>query len=308
MQQYLLLITASLFITAYPISMYAKTFKVIAEPPDSAIRVVSGSDQKEQKFRSPAVIAVNTVTDSARTGKNEILEVSKDSYKTATIPLHHINDGDTIRIKLEKIFRHQVESSPPGAGGSLDKRDLLRPAALLSRQKPENFLAERLTYRLLSPVVSSELAPRASIPSRELIFRDKAISLSLMVGETSFQMEIKNRSEHPMKIIWERAEYTDIHARRFRVMNSGIRHQDRNNPVPDQTIQPGKSVLEVITPVEHVFVSSETGNYEVKPLLNPENGGVHGLKGKTVNLFIPIEINRAITPYNFKIQIMSDWS
>ncbi len=269
MQQYLFIILASLFVTACPASMYAKTFTVIADPPDSIIRVISGPDHKEQKFSSPAVIAADVATESARASK-EILEVSKDRYKPVTIVLRHINEGDTIRVKLEKAFLHQ------------------------------------LTYRLLAPAISSELDSRKPIPSRNLIFRDKAISISVAIGETSFQVGLKNLSEHPLKILWERGGYSDIHTQRFRLMNSGVRYQDRNNPIPDQIVLPGESIQETITPIEHVFVSSKTGKYEVKPLFGQEEVSTSGLRGKTFNLFIPIEINRAITPYNFKIQIMSD--
>ncbi len=258
MKKYLVFFWICLFAAACSPSTVTKHFKVIADPPDSVIRVVLGSDQKEQKFSSPAVIAVDVATESARASR-EILEVSKDRYKPVTIALRHINEGDTIRIKLEKK------------------------------------LAYLLKYRLLAPA-----------PSEDLSFQDKMISISLIVGETSFQAGIKNLSDHPLKILWERSEYTDIHARRFRLMNSGVRYQDRNNPVPDQTVLPGKSIQEAITPIEHVSVSSKTGQYEVKPLLGQEGFSASDLKGKTVNLFIPIEINRAIIPYNLKIQIVDD--
>ncbi len=269
MPQYLFIFVLSLFISAYPISMHAKTFTVIADPPDSVIRAVSGPDQKEQQFSSPAVITVNVATESARTG-SELLEVSKDRYKPVTMALRHINDGDTVRVKLEKAFLPQ------------------------------------LTYRLLTPTTSSELGYRAPLPSGEVTFRDKVISISFAAGETSFRVGLKNLSDHPLKILWDRGEYTDIHARRFRLMNSGVRYQDRNNPVSDQIVLPGKSIQETVTPIEHVFVSSRTGKYEIKPLFGQEGVSASGLNGKTINLFIPIEINRMITPYNFKILILTD--
>jgi hypothetical protein len=61
------------------------------------------------------------------------------------------------------------------------------------------------------------------------------------------------------------------------------------------------SVQETITPISNVYVSSQTRGYEVKPLF-PRDAGP-GLKGKTFILFIPMEINRSITSYNFKIEI-----
>jgi hypothetical protein len=86
-------------------------------------------------------------------------------------------------------------------------------------------------------------------------------------------------------------------------MHSGIRHQDRNNPMLDQVVPSGGSVQEAITPVKHVYVSPQTGAYEIMPLFIRLGDDSAGLKGKVFNLFIPIEINRTIIPYNFKIEI-----
>ncbi len=256
MKKYFIIFWICLFASACSPSVVSKHFKVIADPPDSVIRVVFGPDQKEQKYSSPAAVTVDVPAEPTRSGR-EILEVSKDRYKPVTIALRHINEGDTIRVKLEKKLAYQLK------------------------------------YRLLAP-----------IPSDDLSFQDKTISMTLAVGEIAFQLGLKNLSEHPLKLLWERAEYTDIHARRFRLMHSGVRYQDRNNPVPDQVVLSGKALQDTITPIEHVFVSPKTGKYEVKALLGHEGAGVSGLKGKTVTLFIPIEINRAIIPYIFKIQIV----
>jgi len=252
MKKYLLVASIFLIVSGCE-SMIIKNFKVITDPPDAVIRVVSGIEQKEQRYTSPASITVEVSQAKAHAPK-AVVEVSKNRYKPVTIEIRQINDGDTIRIKLEEIIYY------------------------------------RMKYRLLRPVQSDEIK-----------LRDRAISISFSVNDKSFQMSLTNHSNYPLMIHWGQAEYMDIFERTHRLMPSGVHFEERNNPIPDQVILPGKSVLESLTPISNVYVSPQTKNYEVKPLFAHE-AGVE-LKGKTFNLFIPIEIDRAITPYNFKIEI-----
>lgn len=256
MKKYLIIALLCLLASGCTSAVITKNIKVIADPPDSDISVVSGVDLQKQKYRSPAAITVAVPKDPALASK-AMLEVSRDKYKLKTIPLRHINDGDTIRVKLEKIITYQLK------------------------------------YRLLVPAQSDEIK-----------FQDKAISISFTIGEQAFQMGLTNRGSQPLKIRWQSAEYTDVHGQPRRLMHSGIPYPERNNPIPDQVVLPGKSLQEAVTPIENVSVSPQTRGYVVKPLFVRDGDGAAGLKGKIFNLFIPIEIDRQIIPYNFKIEIV----
>jgi hypothetical protein len=150
----------------------------------------------------------------------------------------------------------------------------------------------RLKYRLVAPSSSEELQ-----------YRDKTIAVSFAVGEQSFQMRLENLSSSEIKILWERAEYTDVTNRPYRLMHSGIRYADRNSPIPDQIVLSRRSVQESVIPIGNVSYLQNKKDYDVRPLFLLESEAAAGLKGKTFNLFIPIELNRQIIPYNFKIQI-----
>lgn len=256
MKNYFIGAMACLLFSGCADSVITKNIKVIADPPDSVIRVVSGPDLKEEKFSSPASITVEIPKEPALAAK-AFLQVSKDKYKPTTIALRHISEGDTIKIKLEKLLTYQFK------------------------------------YRLLAPTQSEELK-----------FQDKSIMLSFTVGEQAFQMKLMNLSTETLKIRWESAEFTDITGQTRRLMYSAVPYQNRNNPIPDQTVLSGKSLLETVTPIENVSVAPHTGGYVVKPLFIRDGDGAAGLKGATFNLFIPIEINRQIIPYNFKMQIV----
>jgi hypothetical protein len=236
-----------------------KNFRVFADPPDSTIRVVSGMELKEKVYRSPAAVTAAVPKDAALAAKT-VLEVSKSNYQKKIISLRDINDGDTLNIKLEKILQDVVRY--------------------------------RLSYRLVSPVVSPELR-----------FRDKNISVFFTVGEQGFEMQFENIGSHDVKILWDRAEYTDVSKQTKRLMHSGVRFQDRNNPIADQFVLSRSSVQETVIPISNVYVLPQNKGYDVRPLFPLEGGVAAGLKGKTIILFIPVEINRQIIPYNFKIEI-----
>jgi hypothetical protein len=258
MKKYYIVICAA-FLASGCSGVVTKNFKVFTDPPDASIRVVSGADKREQKYRSPADVTVDVPKEPALAAKS-IVEVRKENYKPRIVPLRDISDGDTLNIKLEKM-------SPETA-------------------------RYHLTYRLTSPVVSDELK-----------FKDKSITVSFTVGERAFKMHFENHSPFDVKILWDRAEYTDMNGQRHRLMHSGVRYQERNNPIAAQTILSRGVVEQTVIPITNVFMSQQTKGYDVRPLFPLESDAAAGLKGRSIILFIPVEIDRQIFPYNFKIEI-----
>ncbi|MGE5173968.1 MAG: hypothetical protein ACM3MD_09065 [Betaproteobacteria bacterium] len=236
-------------------SVATKNFKVVVDPPDSVITVVSGPDLKEMKYHSPATVSAIVPTGSTLASK-AVLDVRRDDYKPLIMSLRDIKDGQTLNIKLDPMFRY------------------------------------RLSYRLVSPAASDTLQ-----------FRDSTIAVSFAVSDQSFRFRFENLTAHPVKILWERAEYTDVNRQGHRLMHSGIRFQDRNNPIPDQIVPSRAAVQEAVIPVSKVYMAQKKKTYDIHPLFVRDNSAAAGLKGKSINLFIPVEVNRAIIPYNFKIEI-----
>jgi len=260
MKKFILLAMAAVLAALGCSSVVAKNFKVFADPPDATIRVVSGIDLQELKYRSPAAIQAETPKDPALAAK-AVLEVSKDNYQPKIIALRDIKEGETLNIKLERILKELVRY--------------------------------KLSFRLVSPVVSPELQ-----------FRDKNISVTFTVGEQGIQMHLENISTYDMKILWDRAEYTGVNRQPQRLMHSGVRFQDRNNPITDQFVLSRGSVQEAVFPISNVYMLPQRKGYDIRPLFPLVGDDAAGLKGKTVILFVPVEINRQIIPYNFKIEIM----
>jgi hypothetical protein len=155
----------------------------------------------------------------------------------------------------------------------------------------QDIVRYKMSYRLVTPAASPELR-----------FRDKNISVSFAVGVQGFEMHFENLSAHDAKILWDRAEYTSVNGQKQRLMHSGVRFPDRNNPIPDQFVLSRSSVQVTVIPSGNVYVLPQGKGYDIRPLI-PVGGDVSVLKGKSINLFIPVEINRQVIPYNFKIEV-----
>lgn len=156
----------------------------------------------------------------------------------------------------------------------------------------EKWFPYRLKLRLLNPVKSDTL-----------VYSDKEVSFSLVVGVDAFRMKLENRTPNTLKIIWNSAEFTDFRNRRRRLMHDGVNYRDRSNPIPVQMIPPYGSIEQTLLPVDTVKYNRKKKRYETLPIFRLDSEMALALKGKVFYLFIPVEIDRQIMPYNFKILI-----
>lgn len=158
--------------------------------------------------------------------------------------------------------------------------------------KLEKLVHYLLTYQLVAPVQSAGLN-----------YRDREVAVAFTPGEREIGLDLENVGRRPLRILWDRAEYTDYVNRRHRLMHSNVRPQDRNNPIPPQTVQAGGSVQLAVMPVTSVVYSKEKKGYENKLLFPVDSDTALALKGRAFYLFLPVEIDRAIIPYSFKFLI-----
>jgi hypothetical protein len=150
-----------------------------------------------------------------------------------------------------------------------------------------------LKYRMKAPAASNELR-----------FRDGVIAIAFSIGEQSFNMHFDNLTTQDVKILWDRSEYSDVNNQTHRIMPSTVRFPDRNNPLPDQLVLAKSSIQVDVIPIANVFLPPQGKGYDIHSLFPLDSDVALSLKGKSFNLFIPVEVDRAIIPYNFKIEIV----
>ena len=161
------------------------------------------------------------------------------------------------------------------------------------RIKLAKALQYRLKYSLLTPVRSDQLA-----------FQDRILSVRIIPREQNIELRIDNLTQMPLTILWDKADYTDATHRKHRVIHSGIKWEKRGERIPPQIIPPRGTVQEWIMPESSIVYSGEKKGYVAKPLFVLDSENALALKGRTVNLFLPIELERAVIPdYSFTIVI-----
>ncbi len=231
-----------------------KTFTVSVDPPDAAIRVVSGNDLKEQLYRSPATITA-IVPGDRELAKKAVMEISRDRCKPAIIPVRSIRNGEVLKIRLEKSVR------------------------------------KSLRFSLVAPTQSPDLE-----------IKDSRITMGLRIDEQQMQLSLTNNTPNAIRVLWERAGYTDVNNQFHRIMHPGIRYQDRNHSLPSQSVMPYMTLHQQIISVDHVVYNPQKKDFEPLPLFALEK--TDSLAGKTFEVVIPVAMDSQVVPYRFRVKAL----
>jgi hypothetical protein len=153
--------------------------------------------------------------------------------------------------------------------------------------KLEKILRKQLKFQMVSPTQSDTLQ-----------IKDGQVKISMMLDERQMQLSLTNSTPFPIRILWQRAGYTDAAGQYHRVMHPGIKYDERNRSFPYQTVMPFMTIHQPILPVDMVLRDHTT-----RPLFPPEE--VERFRGKTFELQLPIEIeNKGVVPYTFKVKVL----
>jgi hypothetical protein len=104
----ILFLACALAITAGCAAGVKKHFSVVVDPPGADITVIPGGDRPEQKYRSPADITVSVPKDPALAVKSR-MEIRREAYKPKIIVLSGISEGETLKIKLDKVVHYLLK-------------------------------------------------------------------------------------------------------------------------------------------------------------------------------------------------------
>ncbi len=104
----ILILACVLAITAGCAAGVKKRFSVIVEPPGADITVIPGGDRPEQKYRSPADITVFIPKAPSQAVKSR-MEIKHEAYKPKIIGLSGIAEGETLKIKLDKMVHYLLK-------------------------------------------------------------------------------------------------------------------------------------------------------------------------------------------------------
>lgn len=145
-------------------------------------------------------------------------------------------------------------------------------------------------------------------------YEDDYIDIVWYVGLTQLNFELKNKSNHTIKINWDDVSFVDINGQTGRVMHSGVKYVDRNNSQPATTIPKNAKISDLIMPTENVyFVSGSYGGWREKNLIpsfyktqEALNSEASNYVGKKMIVLMPILIENVQNDYTFEFSI-DEW-
>jgi hypothetical protein len=157
-------------------------------------------------------------------------------------------------------------------------------------------------------------------------FEDDMIRALWTVSTGNISFSIQNKTDHSIKVPWDEAAFIDEFGSSHRVMHSGIKYNDKQQPQAPSIIARRASIEDLVFPTDYVNWKEGSrytaGKWEEKPFfpnldfqseLLPGkystfaqfDQAVKSKSGKTVQVLLPLQIEDVINDYIFTFKVDS---
>lgn len=143
-------------------------------------------------------------------------------------------------------------------------------------------------------------------------FVDDNIDISWAIGNTKFRFNLKNKTDHSIKIIWDDAIFIDTDGSSNRVMHAGIKYTEKENPQTPSVVARGSFLDDMVLPTKNVYLETNPYIYGWKekyylPIINQDKdvllSQAQSSIGKKIKIILPIQIEDVINDYTFEFDI-----
>lgn len=142
-------------------------------------------------------------------------------------------------------------------------------------------------------------------------YEDDFIEIVWYVSTKQFNFELKNKSNHSLKVDWDDISFVDISKKAGRVMHAGVKYSEKNSSQPATTVPKGASISDILLPTENVYyISGQYGGWREKNLLpsfyktqKDLNTGAPSYIGKKMTISMPIIIENVQNDYTFVFNV-----
>ena len=144
-------------------------------------------------------------------------------------------------------------------------------------------------------------------------FEDEMVKIIWIPTPFQISFILTNKTSHSIKILWDEAAYVDENGVSHRVMHSGVKYIDRNNPQPPTVVVRKGTVSDLVFPTDYVYYASgKYGGWRETPLFPNSGYDIEELKekaekyvGKTLQVLLPLQIEGVVNEYIFSFKINS---
>ncbi|MCX6143310.1 MAG: hypothetical protein NTZ35_08825 [Ignavibacteriales bacterium] len=149
-------------------------------------------------------------------------------------------------------------------------------------------------------------------------FEDDLVKILWMPGSSQIAFSLQNKTDHSIKIPWDEAAFVDENGGSHRVMHSGVKYTDRENPQAPSIVVRKGMIEDIVFPTDHVHWNER--NWEEDPLLLDSDyhsnyspgtyptfkafaNAVKSNVGKTYQVLLPLQIEDVINDYIFSFKV-----
>lgn len=124
-----------------------------------------------------------------------------------------------------------------------------------------------------------------------------------------FPFEILNKSEYPVRILWDEAAYVDAANQTHRVMHSGIKFNHRNLSQSPSVVAAGGRLIDLLAPVDYAwFTEGSSGGWNQRNIFECVKGYICNEeqqrialahRGLAYRILLPLQVGSDTQIYTF---------
>ena len=157
-------------------------------------------------------------------------------------------------------------------------------------------------------------------------FEDGLIAVQIGTLHNGFRINVRNKSDQSVKLIWDETSFIDLDGTLSRVMHIGVKYADRNTSQPPTVIPAHQRLVDEVSPTDRVWFRPASAHlaagWQNGPLLKPAYTGtvvqagepmpaapdsfataVHSRVGQRFALVIPFEVGGEKNEYTFWFKV-----
>jgi hypothetical protein len=229
----------------------------------------------------------------------EVVNNTNKEWMTVEFQLEAIGaDGKKIGSAIRTINRIRFVNFSPGGVQNIESAylhfaDIDTPVVTdFDIGFVEGVYPATYTFSMLKPA-----------PNKDLLFQDGFIDAAFVVTKKQIAFGIWNKTDNPIKLDWNQVSFIDINGDSHKVIHEGVKYMDKNNSMPPSVIPPTAKLKDIVFPTDYISYSAgQYGGWREKALF-PDGSAATDYEGKTIGVFIPLEINGTVKNYLFTFRI-----
>jgi hypothetical protein len=157
--------------------------------------------------------------------------------------------------------------------------------------------------------------PKQVVPlsrNTQNLYWGERFNIAWTFAGSSFAFMLENSTENSMKILWDESAFIDPGLMTHRVMHTGIKFIDRNNPQPPTIIARRGRIQDEVLPVDNVEWLKNVHEWYTKPIFeaiqmegsfDTFQKTVNSNVGKSVQVLLALEVDGVANDYIFTFKI-----